>query len=79
MDLFIFLLLSYLAVGFVYITREAGHAGDEIDIASLPTRHPLLRIAGGLAMMLLWPPFLLVEVMETGPAPMAVKINTPRH
>ena len=79
MNLFIFLLLSYLAIGLVYITREIDDAAEEIDIAGSPSRHPLRRIAAGLAMMLLWPPFLLVELLESGPAPMAVKVNHPRH
>ena len=75
MDLSIILLLGYLAAGVVFITREADRAADEAVLAQSPVSHPFLRMAAGLAMMLLWPAFLLAELMERGPAPMAVRVE----
>jgi hypothetical protein len=51
------------------------HEGKEAVLAQSPTSHPFLRMAAGLAMTLLWPVFLVAELMESGPAPMAVRVK----
>ena len=75
MDLSIILLLGYLAAGVVFITREADRAADEAVLAQSPVSHPFLRMMAGLAMMLLWPLFLLAEEINNRPPPMAVRIE----
>jgi hypothetical protein len=75
MDLSIITLLGYLAAGVVFITRAADQAVEEAAHAQSSVKHPFLRMTAGLAMLLLWPAFLLAELIESGPAPMAVRVD----
>ena len=75
MDLSIITLLGYLAAGVVFITRAADQAVEEAAHTQSSVNHPFLRMTAGLAMLLLWPAFLLAELIERGPAPMAVRVD----
>ena len=75
MDLSIITLLGYLSAGVVFITRAADQAVDEAAHTQSSVNHPFLRMTAGLAMLLLWPAFLLAELIDHGPAPMAVRLE----
>ena len=75
MDLSINTLLGYHAAGVVFITRAADQAVEEAAHAQSSVNHPFLRMTAGLAMLLLWPAFLLAELIERDPAPMAVRVE----
>ena len=78
MEFIIFVLISYVAAGIVFITREADLQIIEIHQITPGLQHPILRFTAGLIMMMLWPAFLLTELFEVQP-PMAVRIENFKH
>ena len=75
MDILIFVFISYFAAGIVFITREADQSLNGNESTAPGLQHPVLRLTSGLIMMLLWPAFLLGEILEPQPSPMAVRIE----
>ena len=75
MEILIFAFICYVAAGIVFITREADIQVINNVNPSQGLQHPVLRLVAGMIMMLLWPAFLLNEIYEPQPSPMAVRIK----
>ena len=75
MEILIFAFICYFAAGIVFITREADLQVTDPVTSSQDLQHPVLRLVAGMIMMLLWPAFLLNEIYEPQPSPMAVRIK----
>ena len=75
MHILIFTFLCYFDAGIVFVAREADKQINEVVLSSPHTEHPVLRLSAGLVMMLLWPVFLLSEIVVPHQSPMAIKIE----
>jgi len=71
----LFFMMSYIAAGIVYITREADRQVACNQNSMPPVQHPVRRISAGMVIMLLWPAFLLNEIFEPHRPPMAVRFD----
>ena len=79
MGILIFAFICYFAAGIIFITREADLQVIDTGTSPQDLQHPVLRLVAGMIMMLLWPAFLLSEILEPQQTPMAVKLENNGH
>ena len=75
MGILIYAFICYFAAGIVFITREADLQVIDTGTSSQDLQHPVRQLVAGIIMMLLWPAFLLSEILEPKQTPMAVRIK----